>query len=209
MISPLGKVSEKARFESVAVLFGLVTVNASEGVPLMGMLEAPKLFTSTGGAITEIDAAAVLPVPPLLELTGLVMFMYWPAIVPVTVTLKTQLALAAIVAPEREIVLLPLTVKVPPHTLLVPLGMVSPAGKTSVNATPVSATVLPAGLARVKLKTLVAFTLMAVGLNALEIEGGNVPAVILMEAVALLPVVAMESPEPSSKAAVMLPVVLI
>src|SRR5205085_1373565 len=93
---PLGKISEKARFESVPVLFGLVMVNASEAVPLMGMLDAPKLFTSTGGAITEIDAAAVLPVPPLLELTVLVMFMYCPAAPPVTVTLKVQLPLAAI-----------------------------------------------------------------------------------------------------------------
>lgn len=117
-------------------------------------------------------AVAVFPVPPLVEVTLPVMLVKFPGCGAVTGTLKVQLLLTAIVAPESEIVLPPLVVSVPPHTAVVPLVTLRPAGRTSVNATPDSATVLTAGLAMAKPKLEVAFTAITLGLNALAIAGG-------------------------------------
>src|SRR5438874_2050775 len=75
----------------------------------------------------------------------------------------------------------------------------SPVGKVSVNATPVSATVLAAGFVIVKVSVVVPFSGMLVGLNALAITGGATTvrtAVLLvvggtttvMDAFAVLPV---------------------
>jgi len=117
-------------------------------------------------------AEAVLPVPPLAEVTLPVVLVKLPGWVPVTVTLKAQVPPAATVAPESEIVLPPLVVKVPPQTVLVPLATVRLVGSTSVNATPVSPTGLTTGLVMVKFSDVVVFTAMELGLNALAIEGG-------------------------------------
>lgn len=76
------------------------------------------------------------------------------------------------VAPESEMVFPPLVVSVPLQTVLVPLAIVSPAGSTSVKATPVRATELTAGLVMVKPSDVVVFTAIELGLNALAIEGG-------------------------------------
>ncbi len=91
-------------------------------------------------------------------------------------------------------------VKVPPHTVEVLLATVNPVGSVSVNATPVSATVLAAGLVIVNVSNDVLFSWVLVGLNALAIEGGattvNVavllvvpvpPSVEVMAPVVLLP----------------------
>jgi hypothetical protein len=60
----------------------------------------------------------------------------------------------------------------------------------------------------VKLNEVELFVTIIEGMNALEITGGAVPLTIMMEAVAALPVIPMEEPEPSSKVPVMLLVVL-
>lgn len=117
-------------------------------------------------------AVAVFPVPPLVEVTLPVTLVKLPGWLAVTGTLKRQLPFTAIVAPESEIVLPPLVVSVPPHAVVVPLLTVSPAGKTSVNATPVKATGFTAGLVMVKPRDVVAFTAMELGLKALAIAGG-------------------------------------
>jgi hypothetical protein len=207
---PLGNGSVKARLDRVVVLFGLLMLKVSEVVPLTGMLAAPKAFARVGGATTVSVAEAVLPVPPFVDVTALVVFRNCPAVVAVTATLKVQLALAAMVAPDREIVLLPLVERgVPPQTVLVPLATVRPAGKTSVKPMPISATVLAAGLVMVKLKEVELFVTIIDGMNTLEITGGAVPLTTVMDAIAALPVIPMEEPAPSSKVAVMLLVVLI
>ncbi len=91
-------------------------------------------------------------------------------------------------------------VKVPPHTVEVLLATVNPVGRVSVNATPVSATVLAAGFVIVNVSSVVLCNWVLVGLNALAIEGGattvNVavllvvpvpPSVEVMAPVVLLP----------------------
>src|SRR5713101_3704436 len=97
-----------------------------------------------------------------------------PEAAPVTVTLNWHWLLVLIVVPESVMVFVPLMVRllVPPQTLLVPLTTVSPAGKLSVKATPVSATVFAAGFVIVNCKLVVAFKAICEGLNDLAIDGG-------------------------------------
>jgi hypothetical protein len=125
-----------------------------------------------GGTATLSVAVAVLPVPPLAEEIGPVVLVNCPDAAPVTVTKKAHEAPAWIVAPDSEMVLPPLVATVPLQAPVVPLITVRPAGKTSVNATPVSSTVLPAGFVMVKVRVVVAFSAMAVGLKDLVSEGG-------------------------------------
>src|SRR5215469_3869055 len=96
-----------------------------------------------GGATTVIVAVLlVAPVPPLADVTAPVVLFSTPAVVPVTVIVNVQFPLAAIAAPVSAIVLLPVIVSVPPHCDVVPLTAVRPAGRVSVNPTPVSPTVV-------------------------------------------------------------------
>jgi hypothetical protein len=105
--------------------------------------------------------------------------------VPVTVTLNTHEPLAAIVAPLRVIVLGLVVVSVPPQIGVGPeVTTSSPAGRISVTATPVSATV-ELGLSIVNVRVEVPPSGMLVGLNALLITGG---ATTVMLAIAVLPV---------------------
>jgi len=67
---------------------------------------------------------------------------FTPAVVPFTVTLKLQLPPAAMLPPVRAIVLGAVSVTVPPpQVVIVPFATVRPAGRLSVNATPLRATV--------------------------------------------------------------------
>jgi len=116
-------------------------------------------------------AVAVLPVPPLVELTLPVTLVNIPGCVPVTLTLGVHWPPAAMVAPESEIVLPPVVAKVPPHAIPVPLATVKPAGSTSVKATPASGTVLAVGLVIVNPRDVVPLMLMSEGVNALAIDG--------------------------------------
>jgi hypothetical protein len=137
-----------------------------------------KLLLMVGGATTVKLALEVLPVPPSVEVTWTLLF-FTPAVVPVTSTEKVQEDPAAGDA-----------VKVPPAKLMLPLpavavivplpqepvtlgveATVTPAGKLSVNATPLRAT-LVFGLLMVKLNVLLVFSAMLVGLNDLVMEGG-------------------------------------
>src|SRR5258708_1414451 len=65
-------------------------------------------------------------------------------------------------------------VAVPPQVFESPLGVAttSPVGRVSVKATPVSATVLAAGLVMVKVREVVPFSGMVAAPNALAIDGG-------------------------------------
>ncbi len=75
--------------------------------------------------------------------------------------------------PESAMVRGAVVVTVPPLQLPnVPLATGRPTGSVSVNATPVSAAVLAAGLVTVNVSDEVAFSTMLVGLNALLSVGG-------------------------------------
>src|SRR5712691_11066856 len=142
-------------------------------VPPSAIEAAPNALLSVGGAITVIEALEVLPAPPSVEVTCTELF-FTPAVVPVTsaenVHDEPAAGDAVSVPPDRLTVPLPATaVIVPLPQEPVTLGVAAttrPAGKVSVNATPLSAT-LVFGLVMVKLNVLLAFSAMLVGLNAL------------------------------------------
>jgi len=93
----------------------------------------------------------------------------------VTLTAIVQALLVATVPPVSEILPVPLVATtVPPQASLSPFGVATsrPLGNESVNATPVSATVLAAGLVMAKVKAETPFTVIDVGLKAFVIDGG-------------------------------------
>lgn len=76
MTNPAGKLSVNAMPLSATFVFGLVMLNVSDVVPFTGMLAAPKVLAMAGGEATVRFAVAVLPVPPLVEVTAPVVFVY-------------------------------------------------------------------------------------------------------------------------------------
>lgn len=99
-----------------------------------------KALAMVGAPTTVTEAVEVFPVPPFVELTDTLLF-FTPTVVPVTFTDIVQDVFAVSVAPLKLTELDPLVaVAVPLHVLFRPLGVVttSPAGKLSVNATPVN-----------------------------------------------------------------------
>ena len=119
-------------------------------------------------------AEAVLPVPPLVELTLPVVLSLEPEVVGVTFTLTAHELLAAIVPPLKLMVVSPAAgANVPPHVLLEPgtAATCRPAGKVSLTATPLKA-VPVLGLVMVKVRVEVPPTEVVVGEKALLILGG-------------------------------------
>jgi hypothetical protein len=140
-----------------------------------------------GGVATVKFAVAVLPVPPFVEVTAPVVFVYWPEAAPVTVTLNWHCPFAAMVAPVSAIPVGAVVVSVPPQTVAVALATVKPVGSTSVNATPVSDTVFAAGFVMVKVNEVVAFSAMLVGLKTFAIDGGATTLSVAVLLVAPVP----------------------
>ncbi len=176
----------KATPVSPSDVFGLLRVKVSEVFAPTRMLAAPNAFVIVGGVPTVRFALAVLPVPPFVEVTLPVVLVYWPAAAPVTVTENWHWLFAAMVAPDSEIPVGPVVVSVPPQTVAEALATVNPVGSVSVNATPVSATALAAGLVIVKVSEVVAFKAMLLGLNTLAMDGGA-STLMLAEAVPPVP----------------------
>ena len=73
---PAGKLSVNAKPVSASPVFGLLMLKLSVVVPFSGMLDAPKDFVILGGLATVRLALAVFPVPPLVEVTLPLMFVY-------------------------------------------------------------------------------------------------------------------------------------
>src|SRR6478609_8179946 len=160
-------------------------VKVSDVVPFSGMLAAPKALVIDGGEATVKLAVAVLPVPPLVEVTLPVVLVYCPDAAPVTVTLNWHWLLTAIVAPVKAMPVGAVVVRVPPQTVADALATVKPVGSVSVKATPVSGSTFAAGLVIVKVSEVVALSAMLLGLKTLAIDGG---ASTLTLAVAVPPV---------------------
>jgi len=74
--NPAGRLSVNAKPESATLVFGLVMLKVSEVVPFSGMLAAPNALLIDGGEATVRLAVAVLPVPPLVEVTAPVVLVY-------------------------------------------------------------------------------------------------------------------------------------
>lgn len=130
----------------------------------------------------------VTPLPVWVELMIPVVLFLAPALAPVTVTLKVQLA-----PPATPLMAMPVTVSVfppettkvpePPQTLLVvPLAAVSPAGNTSVKAMPVRLVLL--GLVTRKVRVEVPPTAIFTGAKDFVTVGGS--ALTVKVAVAVL-----------------------
>jgi len=190
-ISPDGNESVNATPVSATELAaGLVMVNEIEVEPFSGMDEAPNDVEIDDGEATLRLADAVLPVPPLVDVTTPVVLERLPEAVPVTFTEKVHELLAASVAavrltePEAAVD----TIVPPPQLPLSPLGDATtrPAGNVSVKCTPLSETVFAAGLVMVKVSEVVPLS---------EIEGapkdllmvGGAKTVMLAEAVPPVP----------------------
>jgi hypothetical protein len=128
-------------------------------LPPTPMAAAPNALRMVGGPVvgavgsTVKEAVEVFPVPPLLEII-VVLLLYVPGVVPVTLTEKVHEAPPAKVAPARDIVPEPAKAVIVPASQLPvrPLGVdtTRPEGSVSVKETPVSATVA-FGLLMVKL----------------------------------------------------------
>ena len=157
-------------------------------VPFSGMLAAPNAFAIVAVATTVMEAFEVFPVPPSVELTVTELF-FTPAVVPVTLTETVQLALDAIVPPDKLTDPDPATaVAVPPQVLLSPLGVAttSPAGKVSVNATPFSVTFV-LGFWMLNVSEVVPFNGMLAAPKALVIDGGEATIRVAVLLVAPVP----------------------
>jgi hypothetical protein len=148
-----------------------------------------KTLAIEGGPTTLIEAEAVPPVPPSVEVTLPVVLFCVPAVIPVTFTENVQELLAAIDPPDKLITLVPaVAVIVPPtpHEPVCPFGveMINPAGSVSVKPTPVSAVVVLL-FWMVKLRLVEPFSGILAAPKALIMTGGPVT---VMEAFDVLPV---------------------
>src|SRR5258708_14939714 len=149
--------------------------------PPRGMLAAPKALMIAGGATTVIVALDVFPVPPSVDVTCTLLLITL-AIVPVTFTVMVHEVLEARVPLARLTVPDPATaVAVPPHPVLTsPFGVATtrPTGRLSVNAIPVSAMVLAAGLVMVKFNLLEPFNAILSAPNTLAMFAGESPVTL-------------------------------
>jgi hypothetical protein len=151
-------------------------VKVSDVEPASPMEVAPKALAMLGGVATVKFAVAVLPVPPLVEVTAPVVLVETPGLAAVTFALNVQDVPADIVAPVRLTAPEPAVAVIvpPPHDPERPLGVatVIPAGNVSVNVTPANGAVFAAGFVIVKLRVELPFGEMAVGLKAFTMDGG-------------------------------------
>jgi hypothetical protein len=135
---------------------------------------AREKIEKAGGAITVIEAVAVLPVPPLVEVTCTLLLLS-PAVVPWTLIETVQLVLGARDAPLK------LTDEEPAAAVAVPLQVVlrlfgvattRPVGKLSVNATPVRVRFWLLLLSIVKVRLVVPFSGIVAAPKAFTMCGG-------------------------------------
>src|SRR5580658_6715911 len=164
-------------------------VGLLKATPTSPELTAGQVRLDAGGvaAATVTLAFDVLPVPPLVEVTVTELFC-GPVVVPVTFMEKVQLAPPASAAPERltDADLATAVMVPPPQAPVSPFGdaTINPAGKLSVKATPVRVDDA-FGFVMVKLRLVLPFSAMEVGLNALPMVGEARVAVTVRVAVLL------------------------
>ena len=171
---PAGRLSVNAMPVSVKPMFGLLMLKVSDVVPFNGMLAAPNALVIVGGLATVRTAVAVLPVPPFVDETLLVVLTLVPDEMAVTLTVTVQLLLTAMVPADNVTLPEPaVAVTEPPQALVNAFGVAttSPAGRLSVNAMPLSATLL-LGLVIVRVRLVVPFKGMVPAPNDLAIDGG-------------------------------------
>src|SRR5262249_54905558 len=142
-VKPEGSVSLKAK-PVRAVAPGFVITKLMLTLPPTATVEAANDFVIVGvpGAVTVTVAVFEgAPTPDSFALIGPVVLFFVPVVVPGRAAVMVQLARRAGVPPVNVSRLLPVMTRLPPQVGVVPLGPVNPAGKLSVNETPVNATV--------------------------------------------------------------------
>src|SRR5260370_23901469 len=140
-VSPVGSVSVKATPVSGTVLApGLVMVKVSDVVVFSAMVAGLKALAIEGGATTVMEAEAVPPAPPSVEVTVPVVLFWSPAVIPVTLTENVHPLLAARVAPDSLMLVVPATAALvtPPQLPERRFGFATtrPAGSLSLTPTP-------------------------------------------------------------------------
>jgi hypothetical protein len=198
-LMPAGKVSLTATPVCAEVLAdGLVMVMVSVEVPLTGMLVGENALVMVGADITIKVAEAVVPVfVGLVEVTVPVVLTLLPAVLAVTSTFTSQLPPTGIVPPLRLIELAPpVGENVPPQVLpaLVVEATTTPEGNVSLTPTPVSGTVLAAGLVMVRVRVEVPPTRMGEVPNALAMVGGATTVKVADAVVPVPPLLALTAP---------------
>lgn len=141
-VKPVGRVSVKAApLSATAFAAGLVSVNVSEVVECKEIPAGLNTLAIEGGSSTFKGAEAVPPVPPSVDVTFPVVFVFAPAVVPVTLTLNVHELLAAMEPFASEIPFAVGVIVPTPHEPVSPFGVATatPTGKLSVKAIPVRA----------------------------------------------------------------------
>jgi hypothetical protein len=174
--SPAGRLSVNPTPCSTVPELGFWIVNVSDVVPPSGIDVAPNACWMVGAPTLSV-AVAVFPVPPFVEVTGPVVLVLSPSVVPWTVTDTVHDEPTPTVPPDRLTLELPdVAVAVPPHAF-VTLGVPStttPDGRLSVKATPVSGSTFALGLVIVNVSVAPPFSAIVDGLKTLAIDGGEV-----------------------------------
>ncbi len=138
-------------------------------------------LTSATGSPTTSEAEAVLPLPPSVDVTTVVVLFAVPAFAPVTVTVNVQLLFATSDPPEKDMVWGAVVDSEPLQVAVAPLvPTVRLTGKVSVNPTPESE-LDRFGLAIVKDKVEVLPVKIEAGEKDLSSAGG---AIAVSDAVA-------------------------
>jgi hypothetical protein len=173
--TPPGKLSVNATPLSALAVFGLVTVKLNVLLPFSGMLLGLNDLPMVGGATTVTTAVLLaVPVPPSVDVTALVVLLLAPGVVPVTLSETVHELFPASVPPLK------LTDEDPAVAVAVPLQLfvrllgvatINPAGKLSVNATPLSGT-LVVGFVIVNVNEVEPFSGTVRPPNALLMVGG-------------------------------------
>ena len=179
--NPVGKLSPKVIPVKSVVVFGLLIVKVRVVLPLIGIAPTAKPLLSVGAEITVSVSAAVLPEPPLLEVTTEDVLSLIPPTVATTSTLTTQFVSGVTDAPEKVRLVAPATGAKggvgDPQLVADSAGVAAtckPSGsRLSVKPTPVSV-VRTSVLSIVKVKVLVSPTRIVFGLKALLMAGGAI-----------------------------------
>lgn len=186
---PAGRVSENATpVSATAFAAGLVMVKLRVETPLTAMVVGLKALAMEGGATTSMEADAVPPVPPSVEVISPVVLLCVPGAMPTTFTENVHEAEAASVAPDRFTTENPETVPVvtvPVQVLVRPFGVaiLRPTGSVSPKPMPLS-DVLVLGFWTVKVSVVPPLSGMLAAPNALIRTGG---AVTVIDALDVLP----------------------
>jgi hypothetical protein len=172
---PAGRVSVNATPVSGTPELGFVMLKVRLVDPFSAMLGTPNALVMVGGEATVSVAEAVLPSPPLVEVTLPVVLFFTPAVVAVMLTERVHVPAAAMVPPEKVRVVSPaFGTKVPPQLLLAPgvEATAKPEGSESVKPTPRS-WFAALGLVMVNVSVVVPPGEMFAAPKALLIDGGD------------------------------------